>query len=91
MTTHRSLKCKKTEIELSQNETEKQFKGFKGKIYAQEEEERSVKVLGEMLNQTFCKLQYTAILLTQQFSINAYRKGLNTMLPMANRYIHSLK
>ena len=37
----------KTELELSQNETEKQFKGFKGKIYAQEEEERSVKVFGK--------------------------------------------
>ena len=44
VTTYRSLKCKKTELELSQNETEKQFKGFKGKIYAQEEEERFVKV-----------------------------------------------
>ena len=75
---------------MSQNETEKQFKGFKGKIYAQEEDERSVKVLGEMLNQTLCKLQYIVILLTQQFSINTYRKGLNTMLPMANQYMISL-
>ena len=73
----------KTEIELSQNETEKQFKRLKGDIHAQEED-TSVKVLGEMLNQTFCKLQYIAILLTQEFSINTYRKGLNTMLPMAN-------
>ena len=74
----------KTELELSQNEMAKQFKGLKGKIHAQKEEERSVKVLGEILNQTFCKLQYIAILLTQGFSINTYRKGLNTMLPMAN-------
>ena len=35
----------KTEIELSQNETEKQFKRLKGDIHAQEED-TSVKVLG---------------------------------------------
>ena len=64
----------KTELKLSQNEIAKQFKGLKDKIHAQEEEERSVKVLGEMLNQTFCKLQYTAILLTPGFSINTYNK-----------------
>ena len=37
----------------------KQFKGLKGKIHAQEED-ASVKVLWEMLNQTLCELRYIA-------------------------------
>ena len=69
----------KTELELSQNKTEKQFKRLKGDIHAQEEG-TSVKVLGEMLNQIFCMLQYIVILLTQGLSINTYRKGLNRAL-----------
>ena len=79
MTTYRSPKRKKTELELSQNKMEKEFKGLKGDIHAQEED-TSVKVLGGMLNQTFCKLQYIAILLTQGFSSNTYRQGLNRAL-----------
>ena len=49
-TTYRSLKCKETELELSRNETAKQFKGWNGESHAQEEAERSVKVLRETLD-----------------------------------------
>ena len=49
-TTYRSLKYKETELELSQNETAKQFKGWNGESHPQEEVERSVKVLREMLD-----------------------------------------
>ena len=41
------LKCKETELDLSQNETAKQLKGSKVQSHAQEEAERSVKVLGK--------------------------------------------
>ena len=49
-TTYRSLKYKETELELSQNETAKQFKGWNRESHPQEEVERSVKVLREMLD-----------------------------------------
>ena len=64
LTVDQKPETQRNQLELSQNEMMKQFKGLKGKSHTQEEAERSVNGLGEALNLTFCKLKYVTILLT---------------------------
>ena len=82
--TFRSLKRKENDLQLSQNEMTKNLKGQKAKYMLKKMQNGCVKSLGGQRWTKHLQVKYVALLLTPGLSIDTYRKGLNTKLPMAN-------